>query len=248
MKSLQATLLACIAFSATPASAATLVLAASKDNTLYEDPTGTTSNGKGPGMFAGKNAGDTVRRALLQFDLSSIPANAVIEEVRLTLYLTKSLSEFHPVSLHPVLIPWGEGTSDAGPNRDGRGSVASPGDATWLHASSSGTLWSVPGGDFVSTASATTPVSQEGAYMWQSAGLVADVQSWVSQTTMNNGWLIHGDESSSGSAKRFGTRENTTAAHRPTLHVEFTIIPEPHSASLVLLGAMFLGRRNRRAK
>ncbi|MBC7771163.1 MAG: hypothetical protein H7210_01580, partial [Pyrinomonadaceae bacterium] len=37
----------------------------------------------------------------------------------------------------------------------------------------------------------------------------------------NFGWLLRGNESSDQTAKRFDTRENTTAANRPTLVVTF---------------------------
>ena len=58
-----------------------------KDNTLYESPTGATSNGAGGSIFAGvTNTGD-IRRALLQFDLSSIPAGATVTSA--TLRVTK---------------------------------------------------------------------------------------------------------------------------------------------------------------
>ena len=48
-----------------------VVLAASKDNTLYEDPNGALSNGQGMRFFAGKTANGLIRRGLIAFDLRS---------------------------------------------------------------------------------------------------------------------------------------------------------------------------------
>jgi hypothetical protein len=58
--------------------------------------------------------------------------------------------------------------------------------------------------------------------------MAADVQSWVSGSQPNFGWVVkHTDEIVYGTAKRFSSRENTNASQRPTLVVDFT----PGSAS-----------------
>jgi hypothetical protein len=40
--------------------------------------------------------------------------------------------------------------------------------------------------------------------------MVADVQSWLNSPGSNFGWLVLGDESVAGSAKRFDTRESAS--------------------------------------
>ena len=51
--------LAAVASFASSSFANVINLTSSKDNTLYEDPTGSLSNGAGDAMFVGKTAGNT---------------------------------------------------------------------------------------------------------------------------------------------------------------------------------------------
>src|SRR5262249_30980983 len=78
------------------------------------------------------------------------------------------------------------------------------------------------GGDFSATASATTSVAAAGSYQWTGAGLVADVQQWVNTASSNFGWILTGNESTTSTVKQFDTKENTTAANRPVLTVDFS--------------------------
>ena len=74
--------------SGVPAHADQIVVTASKDNTLYETADGSTSNGAGTTMFAGRNsqAANSIRRALVWFDVSaSISAGSTIIRAQLTM-------------------------------------------------------------------------------------------------------------------------------------------------------------------
>ena len=53
--------------------AETVVLPAQKDNTLYEDPFGQTSNGQGAYLFAGRTAIPNLRRGLIALILLQSP-------------------------------------------------------------------------------------------------------------------------------------------------------------------------------
>jgi hypothetical protein len=84
--------------------------------------------------------------------------------------------------------------------------------------------WTNAGGDFVPTASASTLVGlvPNVTSVWNStAGLVSDVQSWLDNPSSNFGWLVLGDESTSGTARVFFTREASNVASRPSLIVTF---------------------------
>jgi hypothetical protein len=182
------------------------------------------SNGKGIYLFAGKTAGtsNTLRRAVVAFDLSSIPSNATITSATYSMAQSQSGpgTSGDNVSLNRVLRDWGEGASDAG-SPGGQGAPAQPGDATWLHTIFNMSFWTNPGGDFSPTASATTPVGVVGTvYEWSGSGLLADVQSWVSNPATNFGWIIRGNETDSGSAARFNSRENTVDPPRLTLTIQ----------------------------
>src|SRR5207249_10735332 len=86
-------------------------------------------------------------------------------------------------------------------------------------------FWTTEGGDFFGTVSASQSVGAIGSYTWSSAQMVADVQSWLGNSTFNFGGLVRGDESGSATAKRFDTRES---AIPPALAIQYTTsIPSP---------------------
>lgn len=200
-----------------------ITLTASKDNTLYESATGNISNGAGDYLFAGQTNQGAIRRGLLAFDLTDkLPAGATIVSATLQLHLSKTSAGSTAVSVHRVLANWGEGSSNANSN-EGSGATASTGDATWLHTLFNTTLWQTAGGDFAPTASATTSVANVASYQWHSSTLLGDVQGWQANPATNFGWILIGDESAGGTAKRFDSRENPTAAARPQLTIVYTV-------------------------
>ncbi len=238
-----ACLLCASLFSASSAHAAVLELQPVADNTLYEDPLGNASNALGESLFAGKTQTELLRRGLLRFDLSAIPAGSVIDSVSLTLHCTRSVSLAETVSLHRTLASWGEGTSLA-LGAGGGGTQSTANDATWLHRFYSTESWSTPGGDFAPLASATTLVSGLGSYEWTGDALRSDVQAWLTNASQNFGWTLLGNEDLIGGAKRFASRENLDEQIRPLLRVAYTI-PAP-STGMLALGLFAL--RRRRAK
>lgn len=199
----------------------TIALAPSQDNTLYESTLGTISNGAGQHLFAGNTGNGGIRRGLLAFDLSDIPAGATVLSATLTLTMSKTIAGETPVALHALTAEWGEGTSDA-LGEEGAGATATPGDATWLHTFFNTDLWAQPGGDFEVAPSAVTPVGGPGMYVWASPGLVADVAAWLANPSGNFGWALVGDETAATTAKRFDSRENGPA-NRPRLTVTYMV-------------------------
>jgi len=207
------------------ASAAIINIFPSKDNTLYEfDPAeGDVSNALGFHFFAGETAMGELRRGVLAFDIAgSIPPGSTITGVTLSLNCSRVFNDTaRTVELHKLLADWGEGTSDA-PGEEGDGAPATPNDATWRHRFFDVTFWAMEGGDFSAIVSASQSVGPVGFYTWNSTQMVADVQSWLDNPASNFGWLVLGDESGSGTAKRFDTRES---ASPPVLTIEFTPAP-----------------------
>src|SRR6266436_1832424 len=202
--------------------AAIISITPSKDNTLYEyDPAdGDTSNALGFHLFAGKTAMGELRRGVLAFDIAgTVPAGSTITGVTLSMNMSRTpLSVAYPVELHKLLADWGEGTSQA-PGEEGDGAPATPNDATWRHRFFDTIFWTAQGGDFSATVSASQSVGGIGQYTWSSAQMVADVQSWLDNAASNFGWLVLGDETAIGTAKRFDTRES---ASPPVLTIEYT--------------------------
>jgi hypothetical protein len=125
-----------------------------------------------------------------------------------------------PISLHRLLADWGEGASDA-PGGEGAGGQTQPGDATWAHRFFDTVDWTTGGGDFEALPSAALSVGGLGSYAWSSPALVADVQQWLDDPASNFGWIITGEEGSSGTAKRFDSKDNPDELVRPMLTIQY---------------------------
>ena len=219
--------LGCIA--ASSLNAAIINIMPSKDNTLYEfDPKeGDFSNALGFHFFAGNTAMSEIRRGVLAFDIAgSIPPGSTITAASLSLNMSRSpTNTAYVVELHNLLADWGEGTSIA-PGEEGEGAPATANDATWRHRFFDTIFWTTQGGDFSATVSASQSVGGTGHYIWSSAQMVADVQSWLDNPASNFGWLVLGDETAIATAKRFDTRES---ASPPILTIEFRVAPSPRA-------------------
>jgi hypothetical protein len=215
------------------ATATTININPSKDNTLYEfvPVDGDRSNGVGVYFFAGVTDQAERRRGVLAFDIAgSIPAGSTITSVSLTMNMSRTLlNTARTVELHKLLADWGQGTSNAS-GQEGQGISATTNDATWRHRFYNAIFWTTPGGDFSGTVSASQSVGAIGLYVWTSAQMVADVQSWLDNAATNFGWLVLGNESTSDTAKRFNTRESTIP---PVLTIEYT---EPTTITLTARG------------
>jgi hypothetical protein len=210
-----------VSLGASPASAGLVSLVASRDNTLFQDVQGDTSNGAGPAFFAGSNNQNLVRRALLRFELTGLGLDgAIIDKVELTLDVSSAPDTVsRSIALHRVLADWGEGISYSS---GGGGSPATPGDATWLHARYPDSFWSAPGGDFVASPSATTRVGDVGSYRWSGAEMRADVQLWLTDPAANFGWLLSGESGAPRTVRRFDSRETDVPSRRPTLNIFYS--------------------------
>jgi len=209
------------------ATAAELTLMATQDAPIFGDDGGvsgisfsTHSNGAGYTLYVGTNGTGSARRALIQFDLSSLPAGAVVSQATLVLTLDREPNAVNQqLSLHKLTTAWTTGSSNSDEaGSPGQGSPATAGDATWYYASypgssTGGVLWGTPGGDFDSTVSASTwvgPLGSNGAvlaYQWQDQGMADDVNAWLQRPASNHGWVLIGNEHQTQSVKRFISRE-----------------------------------------
>jgi hypothetical protein len=211
------------------AQADVLVTTTSKDATLFNDTVGNRANGGNFSFYAGRAGTNTswpVRRGLVAFDLSSIPAGSTVTNVQLRLYMSQTVVGAKTFELKRVTKGWNEGTTVG---FSGNGGVAVSGDVTWRHTFWNNQFWTTPGGDFVSAASASASVNAVGYYTWGStATMVADVQGWVNNPATSHGWILIGPESAGGgkSAKQFEARESA-AQFRPQLTVTYTPPPPP---------------------
>lgn len=241
----------------------------SKDNTLYEpDQAGDRSNAVGPQFFTGRVGGFGgqlgLRRGVIAFDVAaSVPAGATIDSVTLSVYCSRvpilDNGNARQHTLHRATSDWGEGTSDAGIG-GGSGTAPTTGDATWNDAFFPSTPWSSAGGDFSATLSSSISVPSTGPYVFPSTPqLVADVQSMLDNPAGNFGWVVRGDEVTSGVARAFDSREGPTYplynGTAPVLEIHFTPggVPVPTltpwgtlalAGLLLAAGALLLSRRS----
>jgi len=160
------------------------------------------------------------RRALIAFDLQSLPPGATVLSASFEMTMSQTNSGPAATSLHRLLAPWGEGLAIS---PGGSGAPAAPGDATWTEAFFGSVPWQSPGADFASAATATVSVDQPARYTWPSSpAMVADVQSWVNAPATNHGWIAITDETNT-SAKLWHSREFALPSSRPILTVQFTV-------------------------
>jgi hypothetical protein len=207
----------------------TLAVIPVADGTLISSVDGTEyAVGAGPNIFCGRvgtQGEGTLRRAMMRFNLSSIPPGSVVTSVTLRVYMAQSSTNAQNCMLHRVTESWGEGASFA---FGGGGTTPEPGDATWKYRFWPTTLWATPGGSHVATASATKSINGVGFWTFTStAALVADVQGWVNAPYTNFGWMMKGNEVTLQSAKKFDSRESTEPTRRPLLTVTYTPAPPP---------------------
>ena len=194
------------------------------------------NNGGGhPWFDAGTDgpfAGNAVRRGLLRFDLSSVPAGSTLTSAVVKLTVIKvpgnGIGAVNSTfDLSRLQASWGEGT-----NTGNNGSLATPGQATW-NARLFGTAnWTAPGArnDAAATPSASAAVGSNlfEVVSWTGAGLVSDVQIWLDNPAQNFGWLLTSQlEGTSKTVRGFAAREN--GASVGTLQVGYTP-PTPTNA------------------
>ena len=229
-----------------PAAAALMEFSPTSDTTLYSDAA-SFSNGAGDYLFAGvtNNGTDYVRRALLAFDFSAIPAGAVIVSAELRLTVSRKPltdSGLRTFTLHRATSAWGEGASNA-EGEEGSGIAAASGDATWVNRlQAPAQAWTTAGGDFAAVPSAVLQMGDPAPYLFNLPGITADVQAWVNGTP-NHGWALLGDETRDATARRFNSRNDPDTG--PMVVVEYLLVPEPSAAALTGCGLLCLLMRRK---
>jgi RHS repeat-associated protein len=138
-------------------------------------------------------------RSLLQFELSTIPADSVILSAHMSLYFKNGWPEStKTVDVFPL--------------------TTKPGfTATWktydgTHA------WTNPGGDFDSTIKSQKAVSTSAKGTWISWGLAPTVEKWVRTPSTNDGLLLKADNETELSIDEYETKYGLES-ERPVLEV-----------------------------
>jgi hypothetical protein len=203
-------------------------LYAVKDAGIFNNANGTAvqanyGSGGSNQMHVGLFNSGVYGRSLVQFNLSSIPSNATITNVVLSFSDGGNGQTIPQIFVHKLTNNWTEGNANTACQFSGACNVSgialtSQTDVTWNETSYSGgaltNLWSTAGGTFIATASATSTGAGNTSKSITSAGLVQDVQSWVSSANTNYGWLLKMDETitSTSTMQRYRTKEGAVAA------------------------------------
>ena len=207
-----------------PVAAETVVIEASRDATLIEDPDGALANGAGPALFAGRTnqATNGTRRALVYFDVAAVvPRGAILESAVLQLFLNPSNPDPRTIRLYRVLADWGEGASSSA---GGGGAPAGTGDVTWLHTFWDTEFWVHGGGQFLGRSTAEQVVADSGFFVWDGdEHMLQDVRLWVVAPRSNFGWILVGDETTRQTSKGFASREDPDPTRRPVLIVSYRL-------------------------
>ncbi|MEO0438287.1 MAG: DNRLRE domain-containing protein [Pseudomonadota bacterium] len=191
------------------------MLPVSQDTSIFADePTSSISDGR---VFVGRTRNGSVRRGLIQFDMSDIPRGSVINSVELTMRISENQQSNVALSLHRLQAAWGEGNQRG--NGRGRPGPATENDATWRHRFFATEFWTNEGGDFVANASATASTGT--TITWSSAGMQTDVQSWLNDPESNFGWILIGDEETPQSVQALFSKE-AGDTQMPMLSVAYT--------------------------
>lgn len=213
-----------------PARAQQLVLEPAADVSIYGD-TVDNASGVDPLLYVGATQFNTLRRCLLRFDLSPLPAAAVVSAVSLSVVVERAQGDPAPeiLGLHRITTAWGEGpASPSDPGAGGLGTPAVAGDVTWIDATFPDDEWTMPGGDFLATPSATQSVGAAGTTAtFSGPGMIADVVAWRATPSTNHGWIVVGDEANAFNARRLHSGEATNAVVRPRLTITYSVPATP---------------------
>ncbi|MCC6443834.1 MAG: DNRLRE domain-containing protein [Armatimonadetes bacterium] len=136
---------------------------ASQDSFISSGATG-TNYGSNVALWAGSGpdgGSSGEKRALLKFDVSSIPSGSTVTAATLQLYVTSGKTNSVTLSTYKITASWQEGT------------------VTWNNAPASET-----------TAQSSASVSSGDVNTWKSWNLQTLVQGWVNGSVTNHGVLL----------------------------------------------------------
>ncbi len=197
---------------------ATVVLAPTADTYINLGSVG-ANYGNSTSLIVDRSGGSIGdQRALLQFDLSSIPVGAAVTGATLKLESTKNTGAFD-INIYEVTAAWGEGS--------GNGTA----DAANWNERQTGINWSTAGGEFTSTAVATLTTGSTGQHRWDLTSLV---QAWYGGSKVNNGVIV--GSPNTGTTKI--TYDSKEGAIPPELEVFY--IPAANSAPTAVVGGPYV--------
>lgn len=165
-------------------------------------------------VMAGSSNG-TIFRGLLRFDLSSIPTNASVSNVTLSV-VTVNQGARDYYRLDRLLTSWSESQVTWNSRAAGQ-PWASPGGSNFVDyfpLPSSEELLRGPGITNIFTSVFFYPP-------YPPAGLIFDTQTWITYSSQNFGWIMLDSDETNDLSAQIGSRENP--GNQPVLTVTYTL-------------------------
>lgn len=185
---------------------------ASKDTFLRNDAGQAINYGSNQYLYVGGREPDYYRQnSLIRFDMSSIPAGAIINSAVFSLYLVAEGSDnAKTLSVYRLLRDWNELQ------------------ATWLLAST-GVSWGTSGARSTSTDIYATPLGSRSFTTTEALGFkdftltAAEIKKMIDGTYSNYGFnVISSSESNSNMEWGFASATYATASYRPKFVIDYT--------------------------
>ncbi len=191
-----------------------IALTAQKDTAIWKTP---ADQNYGACDYVGLGTeGDSIGngRPLFQFDLASLPSQAVILSAHLQLTKIDGANVEHDIGLYAMSAAWDEGSG---------GCVGATQPANWTTRQAvtawtqAATAWTQAGGDYDPTAIAVTKVNTNTQYIWDVTGLVGQ---WNAGSRPNHGVLL-GTPDQGTDLYEFASREHADPSLRPRLIIKY---------------------------
>jgi hypothetical protein len=178
----------------------------------------TFNNGGGTSIHVDNNTTTGRRGALMKWDLSSIPSGATINTASLQVNVTDASSLVF--NMYNMRRSWVEGTSDRAASTTSANWNTYDGATSWGTVGAANTssdrydtnLWGADSSSFASTGSKTVSLNSSG---------ISALQGWLNTPSSNYGVTIQNYSGSTTNAVFFDSSENSTAANRPTLLINY---------------------------
>jgi hypothetical protein len=183
---------------------AVIVSASAVKDAYIRASTPTANNGLLGSLVVDRESTD-LQRALMQFDLSAIPTNAIIVSATLKLHAT-AIGGTLNIAAYQLQQPW----TETG--------------VTW-NQSSSGVNWSAAGGAYNATPLDTVTTNATGEHAWDITSLAQD---WVATTQPNYGVVV---ASPDGGGNRTATYDSREGAVVPVLELIYIVPNSPPAAT-----------------
>ncbi len=177
-----------------------------KDAYLKKD-FNTTNYGSDTKILIGKDSAGNDLKGLLEFNVSSIPANSTITSAKLQVNLSYSSSNNNiTIKVYRVTSNW----TEAG--------------TTWSNRSASET-WAVVGGDYSGEFNSLVFSNVSALYNFTITSLV---RGWINGSYTNYGLILVSSDAATGDRKELDSSDSSSSSARPRLTVDYTENAAPY--------------------